>query len=375
MSSEHHFLQNVFRLLAKSRIPLFMEKTNKSICFILPSLRTGGMERVAVDLINYFSENNKFENIYLILLTKDGNDFTIHKKVSVFKPVFSQKKNKFLFFLYSLYFVRNILKEKNPHVCINIGDRFNSFFLLSASFLDIKKVITNRRNPRLSNGLIIDIVDQLLYKKSDLLLTQTHKAEKYLKLKFPKTTVKVIPNPVTLQRTLNLPKENIILNVARFVPSKNQSFLIDTFKSLNLAGWTLIMCGDGPTFSELSQQSSQSIVFLGNISDVNQLYKRASIFAFPSLTEGFPNALAESMSFGCACISYDCDFGPSDLIEDNINGFLVHTRDENTFLKKIQLLVENKELRDLFGKNAISKISAFDRTSVSEKYYHTLADL
>lgn len=341
----------------------------------MPSLRTGGMERVAVDLIDYFCEQNKFNKVSLILLTRDGNDFKVHEKAKIFKPKYSQTNFKLLFTVYSIFYIRKIMLKTSPDICINFGDRYNSFFLLSTIFLDFKKVITNRRNPRLSNGILIDFIDKFTYPKADLFLTQTTKAEEYINQKFPSVKTRVIPNPVTVQQASSFTKEKLILNVGRFVNSKNQSFLIKAFKSLNIEGWKLIFCGDGPTFSELSKEASSSIIFLGNSRDVNQFYKQASIFAFPSLTEGFPNALAESMSFGCACISYDCEFGPSDLIDNDNIGFLVLVGDENKFIEKLKLLVENEELRMQFSKNAVEKIHKFERTVVSEKYYSILANL
>ena len=59
---------------------------------------------------------------------------------------------------------------------------------------------------------------------------------------------------------------------------------------------------------------------LGAVDDVDKWLARASIFAFSSISEGFPNALIEAMAAGLPCVSFDCDAGPRDIIKNKING-------------------------------------------------------
>ena len=56
---------------------------------------------------------------------------------------------------------------------------------------------------------------------------------------------------------------------------------------------------------------------------MDQVYSRASIFVLPSRSEGLPNALIEAMAHGLPCISFDINAGPSDLIQNNVNGVLI----------------------------------------------------
>ncbi len=119
--------------------------------------------------------------------------------------------------------------------------------------------------------------------------------------------------------------------MGRFISSKQQSLLINIFDTIDDNNWKLIFLGDGPKLQELkskakTKKSFGRIIFEGNVSNVDEYYAKSKIFAFTSNSEGFPNALAEAMSAGCACISFDCIAGPSDLIKDEINGYLIDNK-------------------------------------------------
>ena len=62
--------------------------------------------------------------------------------------------------------------------------------------------------------------------------------------------------------------------------------------------------------------------------------------------------LIEAMSYGLPCVSFDCPYGPSDIIIHNKNGLLVENGDVENLAKSINVLIENLDLRKDLGKNA-----------------------
>src|SRR5690606_16691843 len=111
--------------------------------------------------------------------------------------------------------------------------------------------------------------------------------------------------------------KGIILNVGRLVSEKNQTELIEIFSQSNYENWILKIVGNGPLKLRLEKRTAelgleQHVQIIEFTESIDEYFSEADIFAFTSISEGFPNALAEAMAHGIACISFDCPTGPSD---------------------------------------------------------------
>lgn len=350
------------------------DKKKIKICFIASSLSSGGMERVLSELAIYFSFQHYIQ-VSLITITKSNIFFDLPQSILIYQPSFKfSHYPRLISIVKTFYFIRKHLKEIKPNKVISFGGKYNSFVILTAAFLSIDIFISDRSIPGKSYGKFLDLLNPLLYKNTAGIIAQTEKAKEIISRKIKHNNVKIIGNPFRIKKISKAVRENIILNVGRFISSKQQDLLLDFFSGLKLDNWKLIFIGDGPELINVKKLSvrlriQNKVEFLGLVKDIDAYYFKSKIFAFTSNSEGFPNVLGEAMAAGCACISFDCTTGPSELIDDGINGFLVPVGDNGQYIKKIKLLIDNEELRAKFGIAARKKIeNKFIINKIAEQY-------
>lgn len=199
-------------------------------------------------------------------------------------------------------------------------------------------------------------------------LTTTLKCdyEKFLE-KNSHTKVVLLPNMLTNLPTKKSNLNNNIITVSRLDYGKRNDEIIRAFSKIEDKNSKLFIIGDGKEYNNLksiiSDLKLDSRVFLlGYLShrEIEKYMLDSSIFLMASITEGLPMVLLEAMSYGVPCIAYETASGTGDIIENKSNGYLVKNRDENEYIKDINLILSNKKLREKYSKNAIL---------TSKKYY------
>ncbi len=104
------------------------------------------------------------------------------------------------------------------------------------------------------------------------------------------------------------------------------------------------------------------------MTDVDSQYLKSKIFAFTSNSEGFPNVIGEALSAGLPVVSYDCVAGPSEMIVDGENGFLVPVFDDDLFQKRLQQLIDDEELRQKMARKAPESVEKFSIEKIGQQY-------
>lgn len=332
------------------------------------NLRPGGTERYFSELANYL-EINGYE-VTIILLKKDDIFFRINTGVQILEPEVKYGSStylKFLYFIKIVFFLRKSIADLRPSVIINAA--FPSFFLFSTLGMKVPVVTAIRCDPRkvkLIEGVKIpDKLRQVLYKRNSAIIAQTSFAAKILGNQFNNLKTITIPNILNTGLLTEQIRENIIVSAGRLNKNKGFDYLIRSFHKVNPENWKLIILGEGPEKQNLIDLIEffhmEDKVFLpGYKVNVHEYFGKSKIFAFTSLSEGFPNVLLEAMATPLACISFDIDSGPRDLITNGRNGFLVETKDIDDFAAKLKLLVNNHDLREEFMAEAVHVRETYD---------------
>jgi GalNAc-alpha-(1->4)-GalNAc-alpha-(1->3)-diNAcBac-PP-undecaprenol alpha-1,4-N-acetyl-D-galactosaminyltransferase len=336
----------------------------KKVMFIIGSLKAGGSERVVTELANYMTG---FYEVYILTTSKSEEFYETKKNIKIInlsEELDSENRKTNFIKMLLLYFFKlkkriDIIRAVSPDTIISFVHTNNIKSILVGKTLKIQTVVSERGNPdylAISKKRWVVFLQKLLYPKCDSLVVQTERVKKYF-INMVKNIV-IIPNPVRkFQLNSEIKKEKVVLSVGRLVPVKGYDIAINAFANLNIDGWKYIIAGEGQERKNLEiiikeKKLEGKVELVGNIKEIEEIYQKASIFLFSSLREGFPNALLEAMSFGLPCISFDCDYGPREMIEDGVNGYLIKNGDTEEMSEKIKFLVENEEERIRIGKEA-----------------------
>lgn len=342
------------------------------IVLVTADLSPGGAERVISTLANNFAQMPDLE-VHLVCLIQGKLFYSLDSKVSLHLPNFNYEfYPRYIAYIKVYFYLRHKLKKVKPQSYLSFGGRYNSLCILAGLGLKSKSFISDRSRPGISYGTLFDLLNRHLYPFAHGIIAQTNKAKHFHLSQFKHNNIKIIGNPISDFHDSSHTKKNVILNVGRFIPSKNQKLLIDIFDEVNPENWELWFAGNGPLWDSSikhanSLKSSDKIKFLGNTADMKSLYNTAKIFAFTSTSEGFPNALGEAMAAGCACVSYDCIAGPSDLIDDGNNGFLIPLNDKSLFKYRLNQMMQPEFDLNKMRTAAVESLKKFSIDVISRK--------
>ncbi len=328
----------------------------KKLALVISSMRSGGAERVMANLANALVEQGY--DITLILFTAPSEEsfFTIDPQVKVLHlNCLSHHKNPLVYLknmLYCLYILRKTVKSLNVQGIISFLESVNMAVLVATIGLKIPVIISERIDPAFHRIAKFYAFGRLkIYQLCTKLVVQTKSVYDYFPTKF-QPFMEIIPNPVStspVQKTNHADEVTHIVSVGRLTPQKNHAILIRAFAYIieDYPNVQLTIIGDGEERSNLEQyiqivrqilaphiDPAKSIHLPGAIKNITPELLKADLFVFPSLYEGFPNALCEAMSIGLPVIASNVT-GNRDLVVHNKNGLLFEAKDAHDLARQI----------------------------------------
>lgn len=192
-----------------------------------------------------------------------------------------------------------------------------------------------------------------------------------------------IYNPLTLScdKKATLDNNELVFVGRLDYDIKGLDYLVDImmYVKKEIPNVHLTVVGDGTGRSQFEanikeRNLSKFISLVGHTNDVAAFYRKASMALLTSRKEGFGLVATEAMEYGLPVISFRTE-GPSEIIIDGENGFLVEKFDTKTFADKVILLCENKELRCAMGKVAQRRAGDFSVKKIIDEWRALLTAL
>lgn len=354
-------------------------QTDTTIAFVIPSLKSGGAERVLSTLAN---EISKHFRVVIITYVKHTPVFPIEPRVKVVACQDKTSPSNNLLTAMNANFtllnkIKHHLRAENASLAIAFLTSTNILTTIACKSLKIPVIISERNNPAVEKAPFVwKKLRRLYYPKANSLVVQNTEIADFYKNFIPPANLKVIKNPLSpklLAERKTVDKEKIILNVGRLTHQKAQDLLIKAFATVHTPAWKLRIIGNGYRADELKTlvarlNLTSFVEILPATNQIDEHYNIASIFAFTSVYEGSPNALIEAMAFGLPCVATNCPTGPSELIQNGQNGFLIPMNDKKALEEYLQKLMEDERLRNQLGNEAAKSVKDFEVTSIAAQW-------
>lgn len=356
-------------------------KKMKKISIIALHLGFGGVENSICSLANMLCDDYNVEIIstYKIL---DKPAFYINPKINIkylikdLKPNKTELKNA-IKSIRIISIIKEVLKSikilyLKKHRLINELRNLDSDIIITTRAIHNKWVgkyakrntikIAQEHNHHNNNRKYINNLMRSL-SKTDYLMPVSDELTKFYaqKLKNKKIKCCYIPHCIDYypEKTSKLDGNNII-SVGRLEKEKGYLDLIDIFEDVHnyYTNWTLNIVGDG-TEKELIQKKvtenglENNVILHGLKSkqELEPIYLNSSIYVMTSYTESFGLVLIEAESYGLPLIAFDSAQGANEIIDNNINGYLISNRNKTEMSNKIIELIKDVNLRQQLGLN------------------------
>jgi len=214
--------------------------------------------------------------------------------------------------------------------------------------------------------IFIPTIAKWTFKSADRIICYTiHEKDELIELGIDPEKIAVIHNGINTEVFIpndDQVRSTTVLWIGRYTPGKGVQYLIDAFARIvqSHPHAHLIMIGDGPQKEEIHQKIQKlglsthitQKTFVPN-EDLPALYQSSDVFVLPSLSEGVPRTILESMACGIPVVCTDL---PQLIDLVNGAGLLVPTRNSEAIASAIIKIIENPEFASELGKTGTERI-------------------
>lgn len=327
----------------------------------------GGAERVLADVTAGLCDNG--HDVSLITFDEPNGEsfYPLHRNVKRFDLGIgrTERKSGLTETISRMMKIRQIVKAEKPDAAVAF---------MHSMFIPMALALAGTGIPVIASEHIVPDhyktrkLEFALFAFSSLFVRRITVISEKIRKTYPpylQQRMDIIPNPVGKPETdrnglaHNAKTRNIILNVGRLDPQKDQETLIRAFSRIadDHPDWHLRIIGEGPLRPQLEALITalglDGRVSLPGISkQIHDEYSAASIFVMPSRYEAFGLATVEAMSHGLPVIGFaDCP-GTNEVIEDGFNGYLVGADDRIEGLSEaMRELIVSESVRQRIGQN------------------------
>jgi glycosyltransferase involved in cell wall biosynthesis len=363
-------------------------RTPHRLTLVITSIEAGGAERVLSELANHWAARGR--KVTLITLASGRKDFyPLDSSINRLALDVLEPSRGVLHALWGnirrILRLRRAIQESSPELVLAFTDQTNVLTLLATRGLGVPVVVSERIDPLQHRlGRFWAWARRRTYPWASVVVVQTQRVRQWASGFVRGDRLAVIPNAVSAPRAPaggvpSIPQPAIVA-MGSLVRRKGFDMLLEAFAGAahDQPEWGLVIFGEGPDRGALEAQAralriDDRVQMPGTVATPHQVLAQAALFVLSSRVEGFPNALLEAMSVGCAVASFDCPSGPADIITDGVDGLLVPAGDTAALSAALRRLIADPALRARLGGAARAVNRRFSREAIAAEWESVLA--
>lgn len=209
-----------------------------------------------------------------------------------------------------------------------------------------------------------------------ILLCEGHKKD------WPLSNTEIIPNITSFRPSAPSKLEGKrLIAVGKISYQKAYEYLLDVWETLEplFPDWEVCVYGEehdgGQLRAEIGKRGVKRFLLMGRYSDMMQEYLKASIHVMTSRFEGLPMVMIEAQSCGLPSVSFDCPYGPAEVIEDGVNGYLLPRGDVDGMKARLAKLMKDPTLLRKQGEAAFDKSISYSDSAIVDRWNQLFSSL
>jgi len=371
---------------------------NMKIFYIYTALVTkGGADRVITEKANWLAEHG--HNVYVVTDTQLGRSpiFPLADSVKLIDlNIDFRKEYGHTFIVRTIIYYKlmreyrreltDLLMMEKPDIVISLLGREISFLTKiedgSKKLGEAHTIKQNIRNFHLleQKNLLFRIMTKYFRWKMDrqvsyldALVVLTKQQISHWPQSIP---VYAIPNALPFYpKDVSTCENHRAIIVGRYTEAKGYDYLIEAWRIVHQkhSDWTIHTFAMGEEEERIREKihsyGLQNTIIMNPPTDnIMEEYLKSSICVVSSVFEGFSMVLIEAMACGLPCVSFDCPYGPRNIIKDTEDGYLIEYLNTQALADGICKLIEDKELRKSMGRKGRENVLRFSREKVMQQW-------
>ena len=335
----------------------------KKALFFINSLSNGGAERVVINLSNEMIKEDY--NVDIIILGKNSSnikEYDKNNKINVYSlNINSNNKIIKMFKMFkTIHKVNSFIRQREKDGKYDII----TSHLPMSNFLTRMSIVKNRaiyvfhlpakRYDKFKFKFIYKLILKFMFNNRKIAAVSNGVRNEAIKdYNFRKEKIMTIYNPIDINEIHKKMTEPIefdkkyFLHVGRFGEQKRQELTLDIFyQGEYYKEYDLIFCGEGDTKEKIKQKAkdlniSDKVHFLEWQSNIYKWMRNSEMLLMNSSYESFAMVIVEALASGTKVVSYNCDFGPSEIMKGEFEKYLVKKDQVAEYIKTINFALKS----------------------------------